>query len=139
MILFSLNDTELEFNADANILTVRWIGDLEPKEFTIIWQQVLTLVNKHQIRYILLVATFVHTQNSSAINDLDIQKYFTQILPIPSLEKIARVVSSDSSYEQKITKLYSVLKQINFKVEFQNFNHYYEALDWLLEKHRVNK
>ena len=134
MILFTLNNIELEFNADDSILTVRWIGALEPKEFTIIWQQVLSIVATHQIRFILLDATFVHTQNSPAIDNQDSQSYFTQILPLPSLEKIARVVSSDIIYDQKITHLYSILQQQNQDIQFKNFNYYYEAIDWLLEK-----
>ncbi len=139
MILFTLNDIELEYNANTSILTVRWIGALEPKEFTIIWQKVLTLIDKHQIRFILIDATFVHTHNSPAVDDLIIRCYFTQILSLPSLEKIARVGSTDIIYDQKITNLYSILKQKNAGIDFQNFNHYYEALDWLLEMQYVKK
>ena len=139
MILFTLNDIELEFNSDTNILTVRWIGPLELKDFSIIWQQVVTLVQNHQIRFILLDATYVHTKISPAIDELSIHGYFTQFLSLPSLEKIALVVSGNINYDQKINNLYSTLQQKNKGITFQSFNHYFEALDWLLEMHYVKK
>ncbi|QMU28196.1 hypothetical protein [Adhaeribacter radiodurans] len=137
MILFTLNDIELEFNTESSILTVRWIGPLKQDDFAIIWQQVLILATKHQIRFILLDTTFVHTQNSPDIDDYSIHQYFRQTLALPYLEKIARIVTNNTTYDQKITNLYTTLLQQNKGIQFQNFNHYYEAMDWLLEMHYV--
>jgi len=135
MIVFERNNTELELHPELKILEIRWIGVMNEEDLKIVFYKILETANEFAVESILLDATYVETTKSNVIFDTGVQHYFQQKLIMPSVKKIARVASGNNSYDEAFSQHYNTLKQSNpASFEFRNFNHHYEAMDWLTGK-----
>ncbi len=135
MIVFERNNFELEFHPDLKILEVRWIGVLAEEDLKIIIHKIVELANEYSAESILIDATYVETNKSTVLYEQRIRQNFQQKLMLPTVKKIARVLSGNTSYDESLTEYYSTLVQYNpASFEFRNFNHHYEAMDWITEE-----
>ncbi|QMU30869.1 hypothetical protein [Adhaeribacter radiodurans] len=133
MIVFEKNNIELEVHPQFKIMEVRWMGVLEEEELKIMIHKIVEVANKYAIENILLDATYVEASKSIAIYDVRVQQHFQQKFAMPTVKKIARVSSGFASYDEAISQHYNTLLQYNpANFEFRNFNHHYEAMDWII-------
>ncbi|QNF34802.1 hypothetical protein HUW51_19480 [Adhaeribacter swui] len=129
---------ELEYHPELKMVEIRWIGILDLEELASLWSKSAGVINKYEIERILLDATHVDVDKSPVIDEDLIKKYFSENYPIPAVKKIARVGAGVTFYDSLMANLYQkILKQNNSNSEFANFQHHYEALDWLTDKNQL--
>ncbi|PSR55748.1 hypothetical protein AHMF7605_20690 [Adhaeribacter arboris] len=135
MIVFEKNNIELELHLELKILEIRWIGGMNEEDLKVLFYKTVETANKYAVESILLDATYVETGKSAAVYDTRLQPLFQQKIMLPTVKRIARVSSGNSSYDEAFNQHYATLMKSNpAAFEFRNFNHHYEAMDWLTAK-----
>ncbi len=137
MIVFTQNNMELEYHAEVKMVEIRWIGPFHIEDLALLWLKAVAVIDKYEIEAVLLDASHVTVENSITINEDQVKQYFTENLPIPAVKKIARVCAGSTTYDAQMAQLYQkLLEQNNATLEFANFQHHYEAMDWLIEENQ---
>ncbi len=132
MIVFSINNMELEYHPDLRMVEIRCIGDFGLEDLATLWLNAIEVINKYEIENVLLDATHVTTKPGLTVDEDQIQLFFKENLPIPAVKKVARVCAGSSPYDTRMASLYGrILKQNNSASAFANFQHHYEAMEWL--------
>ncbi len=138
MIVFTQNNMELEYHPVVKMVEIRWIGAFHIEDLALLWLKAVAVINKYEIEAILLDATHVAVEESITINEEEVKQYFTENLPIPSVKKIARVCAGSTIYDTQMAQLYQKLLELNkATLKFANFQHHYEAMDWLIEDNQI--
>ncbi|QMU28033.1 hypothetical protein [Adhaeribacter radiodurans] len=135
MLVFAKNNMELEYHPELKMVEVRCIGDFSLDDLALLWLKVIEVINKYEIEKILIDATHVTAKLNFAVDEEQVQQYFAENYPIPVVRKVARVCAGSTPYDEHMANLYQkVLKQNHSASSFGNFQHHYEAMEWLLEK-----
>ncbi len=133
MIVFTQNNMELEYHSELKMVEIRWVGPFYVGDLALLWLKAVAVINKFEIEMVLLDATHVSVENSITINEDEVKQYFSENLPIPAVKKIARVCAGATTYDAQMAQLYQkLLEQNKATPEFANFQHHYEAMDWLI-------
>ena len=132
MIVFTHNNMELEYHSELKMVEIRWVGAFHIEDLALLWLKGVAAINKYDIETVLIDATHITVENDISINEDEVKQYFSENLPIPSVKKVARVCAGSPLYDARMAQLYQkLLSQNNPDSEFANFQHHYEALDWL--------
>ncbi|MDQ4139675.1 MAG: hypothetical protein M3142_04050 [Bacteroidota bacterium] len=135
MIVFAINNMELEYHLELKMVEVRCIGDFSVEDLALLWLKAVAVINKYEIECVLLDATHVTIRPGFTVDEGHIQQFFSENFPIPAVKKVARVCAGSTGYDERMANLYQrVLKQNDSNSDFANFQHHYEAMEWLMEK-----
>ena len=134
MIVYELNTSEVEYHPELKILEIRWITPLE-EDLTLLWRKAVALSQQYTIECILLDASHIDPAKTPAFSEPLLQHFFQQDITIANVKKIARVGREAAADDQHLKQLSHSLQtwQLRSSLEFANFHHHYEALDWLIK------
>ncbi|PSR52365.1 hypothetical protein AHMF7605_01915 [Adhaeribacter arboris] len=135
MIVFAINNMELEYHPEIKMVEVRCIGDFSVEDLALLWLKAVEVINKYEIECVLLDATHVAVRPEFTVDEDQVQQFFSENFPIPAVKKVARVCAGSNGYDERMANLYQrVLQQNDSMSAFANFGHHYEAMEWLMEK-----